>query len=193
MNEVLKLYSTLLTIKNRTLSQETYAGIVELSLKNGCLQQASYFLCQMDRLKIVIPRKLLDLFLDYSLSHRIFERNREELIFDEENPSKSNLSGLANSKKVKWTNKFDEYSSSEPEFQCYYTSKLNFVDRFDEIKKECSKLCIEAKPFVPKKSKLDMSENEKSIEKKLRLNPNAKDYVPKNYRLIKASAFENNM
>lgn len=183
---MLKLYSNLLSIKNRTLNQETYVSLVELSLQNGSLQQASYFLCQMDRLKIVIPRKLLDMFLDYSLSHRIFEQNKEELMFDDENPEKSNpLEHYP--KKMKWSNKFDEFSSSEPEYQCYFEAKDKYISRIDEIKRECSKLCLNAKPFIPKHSKHENSEQEKSSERKLKLNAKAKDYVPKNYRLIKSN------
>lgn len=193
MAQVLKLYSSFLTMKHRSLNQETYVGMVELSLRNGSLQQASYFLCQMDRLKIVIPRKLLDMFLDYSLSHRIFEQNKEELIFEDENAQKS-PSELIKPKKKKWNNKFDDFSSSEPEYQCYFKSKDNYISRIDEIKKECTKLSVTAKPFIPKQTKFRNSDQEQSPEKKLKLNANAKDYVPKNYRLIKSKEeIENNL
>jgi len=65
-------------MKNKNLSESTYVGLVELFMKSGYLNHASYFLCQMDRLKMKIPRNLLDLFLDYSIHNKIFEEKKKK-------------------------------------------------------------------------------------------------------------------
>ena len=77
----MELYKQVVKNKNKTLSESTYTGLVQLFMSNGYLDHASYFLCQMDRLKMKIPRNLLDLFLDYSVKTKIFENaDNEETI-----------------------------------------------------------------------------------------------------------------
>lgn len=180
VQEILRLYTNLLKSKVKTLNEETYIGIIEVCLRNGNLNHASYFLCQMDRLKFNIPRKILDMFLDYSISQRFFEKKEEVIIAPpEEKPFVRK--GV--------TNKFDDFTPTEPEFQYYFSKRNQYKNRIDELQKEYKRLKVDAKPYVPKRIAGNQSatvENEISQEKpKLNLNTNAKDFIPKNYRIIK--------
>ena len=70
----MEVFKQLIRLKNKKLSEATYSALVELFILNGYFDHASYFLCQMDRHKIKIPRNLLDLFLEYSIQNKIFEK-----------------------------------------------------------------------------------------------------------------------
>jgi len=176
--EVLNLYAELMRTRNRNLREQTYIGIVELFIKNGNLNHASYFLCQMDRIKINIPRKLLDMFLDYSINNKFFEKDKENMMFE---PKPFN-------RKTNQTNsnKFDPYSpNNNPEFEYYFKNKNRYEKRIDDMERVYKKLRLDAKPFIPKKI------SESSMEKKpLEKNPlrnidpsKVKEYVPRSNRV----------
>jgi len=76
--KVLQAYGELAKRLNKTLSEQTYLDLVQLFIKNGNLEYASYFLCQMDRLKIKIPRRILDLFLESNIAQKAFESKKEK-------------------------------------------------------------------------------------------------------------------
>lgn len=178
VQEILRLYTDLLKSKVRALNEETYIGIIEVCLRNGNLNHASYFLCQMDRLKFNIPRKILDMFLDYSISQRFFEKKEEAAVLPEEKPFIRK--GV--------TNKFDDFTPTEPEFQYFFSKRNQYKNRIDEIQKEYKRLKVDAKPYVPKRisgGQPTQNESEAADKPKLNLNTNAKDFIPKNYRIIK--------
>jgi len=78
IKKILEYYSQLLNSNNNLLSEKTYLSLVEFFIKNGQLNYASYFLCQVDKLKYNIPRFVLDLFLDSSIAQKIFEKPEEK-------------------------------------------------------------------------------------------------------------------
>ncbi|MCQ2818464.1 MAG: hypothetical protein MJ252_14445 [archaeon] len=138
MEDILDFYSKLLRMKNRNLEQSTYIGLVELFIKNGYLNHASYFLCQMDRLKMDIPRILLEYFLRYSAKNTIFlSKGKKE----------TNKVGH----KDNTFNKFDEFCGfpSEPEYAYYFSKKNNY--RTKDMSDILSELKIDSKPYYPKK------------------------------------------
>jgi len=169
--EVLSLYSELMKQKNRNLREQTYVGIVEVFIRNGNLNHASYFLCQMDRLKISIPRKLLDMFLDYSINHHFFEKEKEEVVFENKGFNRKQPQSSTP------TNKFDSYNPSAPEFDYYFKSKNRYQSRIDDLNKVYKKLRLDAKPYVPKR----IAEDEKEANPLKNVDiSKTKDYVPKN-------------
>lgn len=82
--KILELYAQLLNSDKNQLNDKTYLYLVEffikyliLRIRNGQLNYASYFLCQIDKLEIKIPRYILDLFLDSSIAQKVFEKPEE--------------------------------------------------------------------------------------------------------------------
>jgi hypothetical protein len=170
MKDILDLYSKLLRTKNRNLTENTYVGLVELFIRNGHLDYASFFLCKMERLGIKIPRKLLDLFLDYSINNQLFNKKEETSL-------KSLTSDNDKNNKKDDFNKFDEYD--DPDYAYYFRNRNNFKDRKD-INKLFS-LSADSQPFYPKNNDFDQLKDKIST-----MDPDkVKEYVPKNYKVVK--------
>lgn len=178
MNGVLEVYSQLIRMKNRNLSEQTYVGLVEICMRNGHLNHASYFLCQMDRNKINIPRKLLDMFLDYSISKHYFDKQREEIVFENKDFDR---------KKV--VNKFDDFDPNvDPDYNYYSNKRYQFKNRKDELKNVFSKLRLDAKPYVPKKIDQgnERKEDDNAKTPLSAIDPTKiKEFIPKNYKVVK--------
>ncbi len=180
IKKLLDCYSQLLKTKNKNLNQTTYVGLVEIFMKNGYLNHASYFLCQMDRLKMDIPRSLLDLFLDYSVNNKIFEATKEEITFkntDYEDDKKMNK---------KHDNKFNKYDDAniESDEYAYYFRRRNHYKKRQDMQKLISSLKTDAKPFYPKKIE---EQHLDTIRTKLsEIDPSkVKEYIPKTYKVVK--------
>ena len=161
-------------MKNKNLSETNYVRLVEFFMRNDSLDYASYFLCQMDKLKIKIPRRLLDLFLDYSINKKIFDKG-EKITFKNPSYSKDKVNN-----KTDLLNKFDEFDpQDEMGYLSYFNKRENFKNRND-IHAIYAKLKVDAKPFFPKES----FENIKT--KLAEIDPTkVKEFVPKNYRVVK--------
>jgi len=171
-------------MKNKNLSESTYVGLVELFMKSGYLNHASYFLCQMDRLKMKIPRNLLDLFLDYSIHNKIFEE-KEEITFKNTNYDNDKKDKNAQGGKTNFDqnfNKYDEYDPKEDPDYAYYFSKRNHYKQRNDIKTIFSNLKLDAKPFYPKN--VDNEQFDKIKSKLSEIDPkNVKEFVPKNFKV----------
>ena len=170
----MELYKQVVKNKNKTLSESTYTGLVQLFMSNGYLDHASYFLCQMDRLKMKIPRDLLDLFLDYSVKTKIFENA------DNEETIKKTAE-----KKVDY-NKFDKNDLQKDPDYAYYFSKRNLYKKRKDMKNLVStNLKVENKPFFPKS--VESQNNFEKIKEKLNtIDPNTiKEFIPKSYKIEK--------
>lgn len=170
----MELYKQVVKNKNKTLSEKTYTGLVQLFMSNGYLDHASYFLCQMDRLKMKIPRELLDLFLDYSVKTKIFENaDNEEVI------------RKTADKKVDY-NKFDKHDlQSDPDY-AYYFSKRNLYKKRKDMKNLISNMKVESKPFFPKSVDSSQSNLDKIKQKLNDIDPNTvKEFIPKSFKIEK--------
>lgn len=153
--------------KNNIFADTTYIGLIELFIKNGLLKHASYFLCQMDRLRMKIPRKLLDLFLDYSINNNIFERNKQS-----KNDRNYNIAA---------PNKYDSYDVIKDPNYTYYFNKRNHTIRYEDIEKVFSKLKTDAAPYFPKS--VDSETMDKIKSKIESTDPSTiKEYYPKNFK-----------
>jgi pentatricopeptide repeat protein len=175
----MELYKVVIKNKNKTLNENTYTSLVKLFMSNGYLDHASYFLCQMDRLKLNIPRELLDLFLDFSLKTKIFENaDNEETIRN------------STEKKVDF-NKYDNYElQNDPEY-AYYFSKKNLYKKRKDMKNLISNISmkVESKPFFPKNIE-PQNPNQDNIDKiKQKLNDidpsTIKEFIPKSFKIQK--------
>lgn len=161
------------------MSEPTYSALVELFIVNGYFDHASYFLCQMDRHKVKIPRNLLDLFLEYSIQNKIFEKaektknqNRQEYENDYQN---------YNNKKQDFNpsyNKYDQYDPQSDADYAYYFSKKNLSKQRKDINNLFSSLKIDSKPFFPKSLEIKTSLGD--IDPK-----NIKEFIPKGYKIEK--------
>ena len=172
IKKIMELYKQVVKNKNKTLTESTYTGLVQLFMSNGYLDHASYFLCQMDRLKMKIPRDLLDLFLDYSVKTKIFE-----------NADNDETIKKSAEKKVDY-NKFDKSDLQENTDYAYYFSKRNNYKKRKDMKNLVTGLKVENKPFFPK----SVNENnfEKIKEKLNGIDPNTiKEFIPKSYKIEK--------
>lgn len=195
-NNVLSYLSKADKNKNYNLREQTYIGLVELFLRCGKFEAASFFLSRMDYRKISIPRKLLDKFLDYSIDHRVFEKDQEKVLFE---PKPFNRKYSPNS------NKFDNYGPKNPEYEYYIKQKNRYHDRvsdlntiYNKFKKDHITLNINAGPYIPKriqeKNSNEITKNtlntnlniDKEVNKKISLVDPSKvtPYVPKNFRVI---------
>ena len=150
-------------------------------MKNGYLNHASYFLCQMDRLKIKIPRNLLDLFLDYSISNKLFER-KEEITFKNNGYDNDRINNK-NQTDAKF-NKFDQYEfKDDPSFAHYFKRRNQFKNRTD-IQELFTQLKVDSKPFFPKN--VEDEQFDKLKTKLAEIDPSkVKEFVPKNYKVVK--------
>ncbi len=161
-------------MKNKNLSEGTYVRLVELFMRNDSLDYASYFLCQMDKLRIKIPRQLLDLFLDYSINNKIFDN--EKITFKNPTYGKDKV----NNKKDEFVNKFDQYDPQDEMGYLSYLKKRENLKNRNDIHALYAKLKIDSKPFFPKET------FEKVKSKLAEIDPSkVKEYVPKNYRVVK--------
>lgn len=173
IKNIMELYKKVIKNKNKTLSESTYTGLVQLFMTNGYLDHASYFLCQMDRLKMKIPRELLDLFLDYSVKTKIFE-----------NADNDETIKKVAEKKVDY-NKYDQYDlQSDPDY-AYYFSKRNLYKKRKDMKNLITNMKVESKPFFPKS--MENQSNLERIKQKLSdLDPSTiKEFIPKSYKIEK--------
>jgi hypothetical protein len=169
-------------MKNKNLSESTYVGLVEMFMKNGYLNHASYFLCQMDRLKMKIPRTLLDLFLDYSINNKLFEK-KEEVTFKNTNYQYDKYNNKIVESQQGY-NKYDNYDPQQDPDYAYYFSRKNHYKQRKDIHEIFSSLKVDAKPFFPKNVENDQLEKIRS--KLSEIDPkNVKEFVPKNYKVVK--------
>lgn len=135
-----------------------------------------------------IPRKLLDMFLDYSITNRFFEKKEEQVLFE---PKQFNR------KFNPVVNKFDSYSPDAPEFEYYFKNRYRYENRIEDLNKVYSQLKLDAKPYIPKRiqnqnsgenldQKLSPDQNEIKKSPLSGIDPSkVKEYVPKNFRIIK--------
>jgi hypothetical protein len=145
----------------------------------------------MDKSNIKIPRNLLDLFVDYCTTHKIYEQINSN---DKGGKSK----GVANANNFNYNkkfdsnyNKFDKYDDSEdPAFALYLKRRNNFSNKNINIINEFFKLNVDAKPFYPKKEEVISKEVDDGFElirsKLSEIDPNnIKEYVPKNFKIVR--------
>lgn len=135
----------------------------------------------MDRLNYSIPRSLLDLFLDYSVSNKVFEKlSKEEKNYNTYKNIHANDSTYDNN-----FNKYDEYSSiQDPDYAYYFNKRNHYKQRSDDIQAVFHKLKPTAAPFYPKG--VESEELEKIKTKLSEIDPSkVKEYYPKNYKVVK--------
>jgi len=132
----------------------------------------------MDKNKIKIPRNLLDLFLEYSIQNKIFEKaekQRGQLKNDHEEENKQNFN---KKQENPFYNKYDLYDPQNDADYAYYFSKKNVSKQRKDIGTLFSNLKIDSKPFFPK-----------SLENKTSLSDidpkNIKEFIPKGYKIEK--------
>lgn len=176
----MELYKQLIKLKSKVLSESTYTGLVELFMSNGYLEHASYFLCQMDRQRLKIPRNLLDLFLEFSVKNKVFETaETQDLINTIPNyePQKK--------QKIETLNKFDQYEPENDPDYVYYFSKRNLYKKRKDMSSLISVLKVDAKPFFPKAA-VDNSSVERMKSKLSEIDPSkVKEFIPKSYKIEK--------
>lgn len=134
----------------------------------------------MDRNKTKIPRNLLDLFLEYSIQNKIFEKaethktHNHKNEFEEENNNNNN-------KKQDFSpfyNKYDQFAPQNDADYAYYFSKKNTSKQRKDINNLFSNLKIDSKPFFPKSL-----ENKNSLSE---IDPKTvKEFIPKGYKIEK--------
>ena len=170
IQKILDIYKELIKLKDKVLNENTYVGLVEIFMTNGYLEHASYFLCQMDRHKLKIPRNLLDLFLDYSVKNKIFEE------------AENNNYDMKNYENENKFNKYDQYDPKNDPDYVYYFAKRNLYKKRKDMKNLLSTLKVESKPFFPKTI-------ENLDEKKLKLSDidpsKIKEFIPRSYTIEK--------
>lgn len=171
----MELYKQLIKLKSKVLSESTYTGLVELFMSNGYLEHASYFLCQMDRQKIKIPRNLLDLFLEYSVKNRVFE--------SAETQDLNSIPNYEPKARAETLNKFDQYEPQNDPDYVYYFSKRNLYKKRKDMNNLISGLKVDAKPFFPK----TVDNNVERMKSKLsEIDPTKiKEFIPKSYKIEK--------
>merc|ERR1712004_553151 len=103
-----------------------------------------------DRLKMKIPRELLDLFLDYSVKTKIFENADND----------ESIKKTAD-KQVDY-NKYDKYDLERDPDYAYYFSKRNLYKKRKDMKNLITNMKVESKPFFPKSME---SQNQNNLER----------------------------
>jgi len=148
----------------------------------------------MDKSNIKIPRNLLDLFVDYCTTHKIYEQINSN---DKGGKSKvvTNSNNFNNNKRFDNNNsnynKFDKYDDLEdPAFALYLNRRNNLSNKNINIINELFKLNVDAKPFYPKKEEVTSKEVDDGFElirsKLSEIDPNnIKEYVPKNFKVVR--------
>jgi pentatricopeptide repeat protein len=175
ITKIMELYKLLIKLKSKVLSERTYTGLVELFMSNGYLEHASYFLCQMDRQKLKIPRNLLDLFLEFSVKNRVFESAEIQ-----------DLNAIPNHEpkaKPETLNKFDQYEPQNDPDYVYYFSKRNLYKKRKDMNNLLSGLKVDAKPFFPR----SVDSNVEKMKSKLSEidHSKVKEFIPKSYKIEK--------
>ena len=131
----------------------------------------------MDKLKLKIPRNLLDLFVDYCSTNKIYEKINS----NNGNPSKEKNKLVTN-------NNFNKYDHcvgyDDPAFAIYFSRRHNY--ELKNMYNVFNKLNLNAQPYYPKVEK-DEEDGFEIIKTKLAdIDPNnIKEYIPKNYRIVK--------
>jgi pentatricopeptide repeat protein len=174
----MEFYKQLIKLKSKVLSESTYTGLVELFMSNGYLEHASYFLCQMDRQRLKIPRNLLDLFLEFSVKNKVFETAETQDLHTIPNyePQKK--------QKLETLNKFDQYEPENDPDYVYYFSKRNLYKKRKDMSSLISGLKVDAKPFFPKMA--DNNSVERMKSKLSEIDPSkVKEFIPKSYKIEK--------
>lgn len=181
IKKVLELFKQLIKLKNKKLSENTYVGLVELFIVHGYFDHASYFLCQMDKNKVNIPRNLLDLFLEYSIQHKIFEKAEKQKTNNNKKNNKNENEEAAQNKNQDFNpfyNKYDEYDPQNDPDYAYYFSKKNVSKQRKDINNIFSSLKIDSKPFFPKNFEIKNTFNDFDPK-------NIKEFIPKGYKIEK--------
>lgn len=174
---VLGLFRQLVKLKNKKLTEASYTGLVDFFIVNGYFDHASFLLCQMDRHKVNIPRNLLDLFLEYSLQHKIFEKDEKPKGNTKHEKKEENHQNKQQDNNP-FYNKYDQYHPQNDPDYAYYFSKKNISKQRKDINKLFSTLKIDSKPFFPKG--LENKKNISDIDPKT-----IKEYIPKTYQIEK--------
>ena len=165
INQILNQKGDLLKKKYNNLAESTYLELVQLFIRNGYLNHASFFLCQMDKLKIKIPRRILDLFLESNVSNNAFDKSKGQ--------------------QKKLSNKFDDTKIDNQDFNTYNLLRNNFSKR-EDLQGLFTKLKVDAKPYIPKESKTVDKEDDAFEKKFSGIDPSkVKEFVPKNYKVVK--------
>ncbi len=174
----MEVFKQLIRLKNKKLSEATYSALVELFIVNGYFDHASYFLCQMDRHKIKIPRNLLDLFLEYSIQNKIFEKAEKNRTYHKNDYEDDHKNQNQNRKQEAnpFYNKYDQYDPQSDADYAYYFSKKNLSKQRKDINNLFSSLKIDSKPFFPKS--LEVKTSLGDIDPK-----NIKEFIPKGYKI----------
>lgn len=151
------MYSSLNKMKDKGLPSSTYFRIIDLCLKNNDLNYASFFMCQIDKLKLNLPRNLLDKYLELSIC-----KDEDEVTNKNNNISINNESKI-NSDIINKDN-------------------ISSKNRINIIADNHNKLKVSSKPYVPKKTEdfvtIDNKLNKYSSNK-INLNKDAPSYTPK--------------
>ena len=141
----------------------------------------------MDRHKIKIPRNLFDLFLEYSIQNKIFEKAEKNRTYhrkdfeDEQNNQTNNRKQEFNPS----YNKYDQYDPQGDADYAYYFSKKNLSKQRKDINNLFSSLKIDSKPFFPKN--IDIKTSLADIDPS-----KIKEFVPKGYKIEKKEEAKQN-
>ena len=86
----------------------------------------------------------------------------------------------------KVSNKFDDVNIDNQDFNTYNLLRNNFSKR-EDLHGVFSKLKLDSKPYVPKPKEDSIEQEENVLEKKFAgIDPSKiKEFVPKNYRVVK--------
>ena len=187
IKKVLEVFKQLIRLKNKKLSEATYSALVEIFIVNGYFDHASYFLCQMDRHKVKIPRNVLDLFLEYSIQNRIFEKEDKNRNYNKKDYEDEHNNQAQNRKQEAhpFNNKFDQYDPQSDADYAYYFSKKNLSKQRKDISSLFSSLKLDSKPFFPKS--LGVKTSLADIDTN-----NIKEFIPKGYKIEKKEEAKQN-
>jgi len=141
----------------------------------------------MDRNKIKIPRNLLDLFLEYSIQNKIFEKAEKHRTQYRDDYQDNYNNGNYNKKQEfnPFYNKYDDYDPQNDADYAYYFSKKNISKQRKDIDNIFSSLKIDSKPFFPKS--LETKTSLKDIDPKT-----IKEFIPKGYKIEKKEDVKQN-
>jgi pentatricopeptide repeat protein len=185
IKRVFAIFKQSIRLKKKNLSESTYNDLVELLITNGYFDHASYLLCQMDRKKIKIPRNLLDLFLEYSIQNRIFEKkeNNYNKYRNDKQGNNNNGNITKNQENNHFFNKYDNYDTQIDADFTYYFSRKNPSKKRDMVN-IFSSLKIDSKPFFPKNVESKTSLKDIDTNK-------IKEFIPKGFKIEKKVEVKN--
>lgn len=130
---------------------------------------------------------MLDLFLDYSIQNKIFEKADKNRTYQKKDYQEEHNNRTQNRKQEGNTfhNKYDQYDPQGDADYAYYFSKKNISKQRKDINNLFSSLKIDSKPFFPK-----------SLEAKTTLGDidtkNIKEFIPKGYKIEKKEEAKQN-